>query len=366
MPIQTPMAAESKKNRYEELDALRGVASLMVVFFHFTLFRPEAKVGFILGTTGVDLFFIISGFVIFMSLNKISSSTDFIINRVSRLYPTYWTCVTFTFIILIIDNFYKLGAAANIPWWHYLANMTMFQYYLRVPDLDGPYWTMITEMLFYIGILFLYHFKWLKHLNKIGLALCIATAIAAQFQYFIPVIKAIPLLQFIPLFFAGTIFYKIYTIKANHLADYGILAVCFVCQIFLFYVAGRSKWFISQTQYIIMLSVFFSIFILFVNHRLQFIVNRVTLFLGRISFALYLIHQNISVNYLIPFLTGKLHMNFWLASIGVALPLVLLLASAITFYVEAPLGKKMKEKLRQKFAYKGEPVVARSLAADKR
>ena len=346
------MNPAQKTARYEELDALRGVASLMVVFFHFTWRRPEANLGFILGTTGVDLFFIISGFVIFMSMNKITRSTDFIINRVSRLYPTYWTCVTFTFIILIIDTLYSTGSAATIPWWTYLANMTMFQYYLRMPDLDGPYWTMITEMLFYIGILFLFHFKWLKYLNKIGLGLSVAMALCAYTGHFIPVIKAIPVLQFIPLFFAGTIFYKIYTIKANHLADYCILAACFVCQIMLFFVAGRSKWFITQTSYIIMLSVFFSIFILFVNHQLKFIVNRVTLFLGKISFALYLIHQNISINYIIPWCVDKLHLSFWVASICIALPVVLLLASVITFYIEAPLGKMMKAKLRQKFSYK--------------
>jgi peptidoglycan/LPS O-acetylase OafA/YrhL len=337
--------------RYEELDALRGIASLMVVFFHFTWRRPEANLGFILGTTGVDLFFIISGFVIFMSLNKITRSTDFIINRVSRLYPTYWTCVTFTFIILIINGLYNSGLAIHVPWWTYFANMTMFQYYLRAPDLDGPYWTMITEMLFYIGILFLFHFKWLKYLNKIGLCLSVVTAAVVYTGHFIPIVKSIPVLEFIPLFFAGTIFYKIYTIKANHLADYLILAVCFVCQVLLFYVAGRSKWFINQTQYIMMLGIFFTIFILFVNHQLQFIVNRVTLFLGKISFALYLIHQNISINYIIPYCIEKWHMKFWIAALCIALPVVLLLATFITFYIEAPFGKMMKAKLRRKFAY---------------
>jgi peptidoglycan/LPS O-acetylase OafA/YrhL len=345
------MSPAQKTQRYEELDALRGVASLMVVFFHFTWRRPQANLGFYLGTTGVDLFFIISGFVIFMSLNKITRSTDFIINRVSRLYPTYWTCVTFTFIILVIDAIYTNGAAAHIPWVTYLANMTMFQYYLRQPDLDGPYWTMITEMLFYIGILFLFHFKWLKHLNKIGIGLSLITALCVWSGHFIPEIKAIPVLEFIPLFFAGTIFYKIYTIKSNHLADYCILALCFVCQIMLFSVAGRSRWAINLPQYITMLSIFFGLFILFVNHKLKFIVNPVTLFLGKISFALYLVHQTISINYIIPFCITKLHLNFWIASICVALPLVLMLASAITFYIEAPLGKKMKAKLRQKFSY---------------
>ena len=93
-----------KSKRFHELDALRGIAALMVVFFHFTIGRAEAKLGFKLGTTGVDLFFIISGFVIFMSLSKVKSSLDFVINRVSRLYPTYWVSVTFTFILIKLKS----------------------------------------------------------------------------------------------------------------------------------------------------------------------------------------------------------------------------------------------------------------------
>ena len=68
--------------RYQELDALRGIAALFVVFFHFTMGREGLNTFFKLGTTGVDLFFIISGFVIFMSLQKISKGRDFVINRV--------------------------------------------------------------------------------------------------------------------------------------------------------------------------------------------------------------------------------------------------------------------------------------------
>src|ERR1044072_9360250 len=89
-------------SRIKELDALRGIAALMVVFFHYTFWRPQAKLGFNLGTTGVDLFFMISGFVIFMSLLHINQSKEFVINRISRLYPGYWACVTFTFIALSV------------------------------------------------------------------------------------------------------------------------------------------------------------------------------------------------------------------------------------------------------------------------
>ena len=50
-----------KSTRYKELDALRGIAALVVVLFHLTMEREQAKLGFELGVTGVDLFFIISG-----------------------------------------------------------------------------------------------------------------------------------------------------------------------------------------------------------------------------------------------------------------------------------------------------------------
>src|ERR1700743_3793687 len=139
-------------NRYRELDALRGIAALMVVLFHITIGRPETK----FGVTGVDLFFMISGFVIYMSLTKVKNSLEFVINRVSRLYPTYWTCVTFTYILICI---YQHDGSPPTKFINYLGNMTMFQYYLGIKDLDGPYWTMIIEMIFYIGMLFLFHFR---------------------------------------------------------------------------------------------------------------------------------------------------------------------------------------------------------------
>jgi peptidoglycan/LPS O-acetylase OafA/YrhL len=48
---------EDKSFRYKELDALRGIAAMLVIFFHFTMEKPEANLGFNLGITGVDLFF---------------------------------------------------------------------------------------------------------------------------------------------------------------------------------------------------------------------------------------------------------------------------------------------------------------------
>ena len=59
-----------REDRLLELDALRGIAAMMVVLFHLTMNTAIEKFGFRYGVTGVDLFFIISGFVIFLTLNK--------------------------------------------------------------------------------------------------------------------------------------------------------------------------------------------------------------------------------------------------------------------------------------------------------
>jgi peptidoglycan/LPS O-acetylase OafA/YrhL len=346
------MSQNIQPQRYSELDSLRGLAALMVVIFHYTVERPTANSLFRLGSTGVDLFFIISGFVIFMSISKVKNSLDFVINRTTRLYPTYWASVTFSFIILTLISIFKNDSNFHIEWLRYLGNMTMFQFYLKVQNLEGAYWTMIIEMIFYGAILLLYYFKGLKHLNKFGifLSLIVVVMIHLKGSYqtlIITVIQSVPLLQFTPLFLAGTVFYKIHTFKNNLIEYYSILILCLICQISLFGYTGWTYCFIDQKRYAFMLIAYFSLFTLFVNNKLGFIVSKPSLFLGKISFALYLIHQTISVDVIIPFLTNRLHINFWIASMLITLPIVISLAALITFYIEIPLSKRMKDTLKK-------------------
>ena len=171
-----------KKTRFQELDALRGLATVLVVFFHFTMGRNEANLGFNLGTTGVDLFFIISGFVILLSLKYIEKSGHFIINRICRLYPTYWASVTITFSLILFYSIY-ITDFSDVSIVQYLGNMIMFQFYLNISNLDVPYWTMIIEILFYVFMILLFHFKILKYLNRIGVIMTIFIVLAASFSY---------------------------------------------------------------------------------------------------------------------------------------------------------------------------------------
>lgn len=340
------------KQRFPELDTLRGLAAILVVLFHCVLATEQWGSVFLLGTAGVDLFFMISGFVILLSIQKVASAKQFIVNRFARLYPTYWTVVSFTF-LLIISEFIFGFPDAHVDLLQYLVNLSMFQYYFGVNDLDGPYWTMIVEMLFYMFMLVLYRFKWLNALTPIGLVLSLATAGLCNFYYEAAHMKEViywfPLLPFIPLFVAGSLFYKLYTNRAQIGYTYLLLVVFLLCQIALFPYAGRSNYFISMQQYAWLLTSFFLLFVFFVHGKLIWIVNPISLFYGKISFAFYLIHQHITIIIILPFCMNHLGMSFWATVLCVVFPVVTALAALITYKIEVPITKKIKEVLSIKY-----------------
>ena len=81
--------------RLHSLDALRGLAALGVVAYHY-LDQPAYY-----GLLGVELFFIISGFVILMTLERVPSLLQFAIGRAARLYPAYWFSVAVAGVFLL-------------------------------------------------------------------------------------------------------------------------------------------------------------------------------------------------------------------------------------------------------------------------
>jgi peptidoglycan/LPS O-acetylase OafA/YrhL len=92
--------SRNDSRRVVELDVFRGVAALWVAMFHLTLRYDEAFLHqpaplkpLLDGTYGVELFFMISGFVILMTLQRSRSWVDFAVHRFARLYPAYWLSV---------------------------------------------------------------------------------------------------------------------------------------------------------------------------------------------------------------------------------------------------------------------------------
>ncbi|WP_424833589.1 acyltransferase family protein [Ruegeria sp.] len=78
------------------LQYLRAIAAGLVAVFHICLFLPDRS--FYLGNYGVDIFFVISGFVMYLSGHKLAPQ-EFMVHRISRIVPLYWTA-TFAFIAM--------------------------------------------------------------------------------------------------------------------------------------------------------------------------------------------------------------------------------------------------------------------------
>ena len=145
--------------RIQELDALRGLAAMAVVLFHFSfryyeLFGESGVSGvdsadpgglFRTGYLGVHLFFIVSGFVIFMTVDRTESPVDFVFSRFSRLYPTYWAGVLVTTLVV------ALGWLPNMrrTFGEVLVNLTMLHEFWGVRPVEGVYWTLTRELIFY-------------------------------------------------------------------------------------------------------------------------------------------------------------------------------------------------------------------------
>ena len=326
--------------RFEELDSLRGIASIIVLMYHFTMGRPEVEYGFELGVTGVDLFFIISGFVIFFSLERVNNQKQFLIKRFFRIFPTYWIGVTYTFLVILTYSIYTSDFTL-LDVKQYLINLTMIQFYFDVKDLDGPYWTMLVELNFYVCVSIFYRFK--KVFDLLFIFTIIFTFLLVYFygkSNLIDIIYKIPMLQFTPLFYAGILFYKRKMMKISFVRFLAGCFLCFIIQLFLFEYAGKSHGQISIFQYLVMLSSYFIIFFLFIEDKLGLIVNKILLFLGKISFALYLIHYRVSVNFIIPILTKKFYFSFIFSSV-IAFIITLLASIIITFYLEKVIVKLM-------------------------
>ncbi|WP_238698214.1 acyltransferase family protein [Streptomyces sp. E5N91] len=97
------------------------------------------------GWIGVEIFFVICGFVICMSCRG-RTPRQFFVSRVIRLYPAYWFAVLFTTAALIAVP----GVWERLRLREVLLNLTTLQSGSGVPDVDGVYWTLWSEPRFHL------------------------------------------------------------------------------------------------------------------------------------------------------------------------------------------------------------------------
>jgi peptidoglycan/LPS O-acetylase OafA/YrhL len=327
--------------RYKELDVLRGLAALSVVLYHYTTrvnlsleYGIFTKFHFEYGYLGVELFFIISGFVIFLTIDKSKSPKEFIIKRFSRLYPTYWICLTLTFLITSlagVANFQRRPFEAVI-------GFTMLQGFLEklgIRSIDGVYWSLLPELIFYFLMLILMIFRKIDKVVMFGTLWLIAMLICSFMEgHVINGIKFFLNLNFGMLFFVGILFYKMkHDEKARRSYKYYILILI----TYILYAISRRT-FVD----IVAVGFIYLIFILFVFSKLSWIINNQLVLLGEISYSLYLLHQ--FIGYIIMHYLVINNIRFQGLILGIPLSITIVLAFLVTKYLERPAITFIRQK----------------------
>jgi peptidoglycan/LPS O-acetylase OafA/YrhL len=345
-------------NRISEIDALRGIACLMVVYNHFGNYPEIGSIASCIGCIGVDLFFIISGFVISLTIQNNSNWKYFLINRFSRLFPVYWTCAVLSVLTYFISyNYINEPAPTNYLFKTLLVNLSMVQFYTSFPNIDGSYWTLIIELLFYAFILMFLIVNKKRFIEIVGaICLLLPVGLIIFYQQIIGnesihrFVNALPLLAYFPLFFSGILLYKI-KFESQNILRWILLFSCFSVQLFLFDKFYSNSPQLTFLQYSVTLSIIYVAFVLYINDKLSFIVNKPTVWLGSISYCLYLIHQSIGSQVILPFLHNYLLINFWIAII-LTIGAIFLISHLILTYIEKPSIAF----IRSKFSFKSKPL----------
>lgn len=135
------------------LTGMRGIAALLVMFYHFNagkLFDGHLATFMGHGYMMVDLFFILSGFVIAMTYGhwfeqglNWGDYLRFLARRVARIYPLY-VLMSLLAGLLIASNLMDRWSTIPVPI-SAIVNLTMLQSLVGVPSLDAPGWSISAE-----------------------------------------------------------------------------------------------------------------------------------------------------------------------------------------------------------------------------
>jgi peptidoglycan/LPS O-acetylase OafA/YrhL len=279
--------------RLRGLDSLRGMAALAVVLYHYTFgytqvvgrHMPGLDLIATDGHFGIYLFFIISGFVIFMTLERSARAADFSVSRFARLWPPYLVCAGLTSLLIVgLDfnpNHLTLGDA--------LLNVLMLNKVLGNISIDPSYWTLTYEVLFYAGAAMIFFGLKIKRtewacLAWLGLAFVARISSFNDHHQRVGVLMGVDFCHF---FVLGMMIYLIYQRRATWLTW---LTAVLAFSMTLFGPSWNPGA-IKLWQFMLLTALFAAVVWLVAERKIRFLNIAPLLFLGEISYSLYLVHQ---------------------------------------------------------------------------
>jgi len=334
------------KTRFYTIDFLRFFAAFMVMIYHYMLNIPNSKLlpisfGFAGDLTAynylaVNLFFVISGFVIIQSADGANAS-KFLKSRITRLYPVYWVCCTISFALtyLFINDLLHLSIA------RYLLNMTMLNGFFGIGYVDNVYWTLFIELKFYLLILVVLLLNKSHLIEAVMRGWLAISAICYLLSYdlFTTMISA----NFAAFFVAGCTIYQAKKYGWNFFRGTTLISAYILGCLFEFEngIVKSNHYHLELSSMTIALILAAIFLILWMSTKINITNNHcqhVSAFLGRLSYPLYLIHFNVGLLLLYFFVTEQ---NKWQILVLICAAMTLF-AYILNKHVEQPLSKKLK------------------------
>ncbi|MFF4981584.1 acyltransferase family protein [Streptomyces sp. NPDC001046] len=353
-----PRRRERPGGRLRALDGLRLLAALMVAAYHYggrdgeiaqawgTSPKeqfPTLHEYFAYGCLGVQVFFVISGFVICMS-GWGRPLKSFVASRASRLLPAYWVAV------LIVTAVFALPVVAfrAVSPSDALVNLTMLQMPLGVDRVLGVCWTLWAEVRFYalFALCVVLPGATRRRVIMFCAGWTLAAVIAENAQ--LPLLDIVAMPQYAPFFIGGVGLYLVH-LDRRDVYGWGIVAVSWaVGQHYavqeLWHAPGAGG-FSHRTSLGIVLVVTFGF--LAVAAIALGLLNRVNwrwlTVAGALTYPFYLVHEHLGW-----VVVHALHQGLDLPSgvtFGLTVAAMLLLAWLLNKYVEEPLTPRLRAAL---------------------
>jgi len=329
--------------RIPELDLLRFIAAAAVVLYHYiTCFPNPAHVeGTVVetlsaltryGYMGVDLFFMISGFVIlWSSIDR--DPVGFVISRLSRLYPAFWVSLAITSLcVFLIAEAVPHVEVPPLDKWTLAANATMIPATLNAPLIEGVYWTLEIEIRFYALVTAVLLCRQMHRIEGI-LYGWLAISIVGMFVEMPWIVRFLFIEPYAPFFVAGCLFYLVLS-RGRTLPRLSALVVAAICSMFVAH--SQREGFITPdpiSAIVVpgLVLLFFGIFVALTFRkrvpvgdrfaRLGSITYPLYLVHGLIGFLIYeLLHPHVGVGFALLIITAVIITLSWLITVLVDIP----------------------------------------------
>ncbi len=291
------------------------------------------------GYLGVHLFFIISGFVIFMSAEG-ATVRSFTASRVARLYPALWVAAPLTALVAwtTASPFFQVSMH------QLLANLTLVPQWFAIEFVDGSYWSLAVELQFYLLMIAIIGLGWMPRIEALLAGwLCLTV---------VDLIRPIYPLQFwmdvnwAPFFGAGICCFLIRR-HGTSTMRWSLLAACYLLALAtLLRAATHPDHAVVQWQDVAVpvtvVTVFFALFVAIASDRWRGAASPLAMWAGLLTYPVYLLHQNIG--YMLLAAAKRAGMPYGLA-LGVTVVVIVSAAWGIHRFVESPLGPALRRLL---------------------